>query len=104
MSCSSARSCGVGSRPSSSRRDVRKALVDRECVGLPAAPVQRHHEQGVQLLVQRMVLHQDLQLAARLRVQPAVELERDVLLEGGEAEALEPGDLGLGERLVAEVE
>ncbi len=54
--------------------------------------------------MERMVPNQELQLAARLCVPPAVDLQREELHQGRDAEALEPRDLGLGERLVAEID
>ena len=41
-------------------------LVRGECVGLPPAAVQRHHQLAMELLIQRMIGHHPLQLRHEL--------------------------------------
>ena len=85
--------------------DERRArrLVRLERLGLAARPVQREHQLGAEVLAERMLPHERLQLADQLRVPSVREVELDPLLEAREAELLQTGDLGLGEALVGEV-
>ena len=46
-------------------------LIGGECIGLPAAAVQRKHQLGTQMLAQRMRLHQHLELADELSLRPS---------------------------------
>ena len=70
--------------------------VGLECLGLPTGPVQRHHEQGAEALVERVGGDEGLQLADDLAVPAGGELGRDEDVERGEPQLLEPGHLQPG--------
>ena len=80
-----------------------RLAVGLERLGLAAGPVQREHALPVQPLAQRVLrgeridLRQDLAMAAGGEVGVDRELERML------PQALEPSDLGGGERLVGDV-
>ena len=86
----------VDERPSS-------LLVGLECFRLPARPVERQHQLRVQALAVGMLAWQRLELADQLGIAAERELRLDPLLDRGQTQLLEPGDLRLGERLVGEV-
>ena len=77
--------------------------VDLQRLGLPPAAVEREHELAAYALAQRVLAHERLELADHLCVAAEREVCVDALLEGDQAQLLEPRDLLLGERLVVEV-
>ena len=80
-----------------------RGAVGRERVGLAPRAVEREHELRARSLAQRLRCDERLELGDELGVAPEREVRLDPLLERDEPELLEPGDLGLGERLVEEV-
>jgi hypothetical protein len=78
-------------------------LVDLEGLGLAAGAVEAEHQLAPKLLPQRVLVHQRLQLAHEGGVAAPVQVLFDLLLETGEAQLLQTGDLGLGEAPIAEV-
>lgn len=75
----------------------------RARVRLPGRPVQREHQLSAWPLPQRMLGHEHLELSDEARVSAEREVRFDPLLERLQAQFLQPSDLGLRERLVAEV-
>ena len=73
--------------------------VDRERVGLPACPVQRHHELPAEALVERMVGDELLELGDQLGVAPESDVGCDAIGQDSRAQAIEP-DRSLRERTV----
>ena len=63
--------------PSSSTSDAARRLVGLERLGLAAAAVQREHQLAAQVLAQRVLSHQRLELADEL----GVAAEREVGLD-----------------------
>ena len=84
------------------QRAVRAAVLGQR-VRLPAAAVEGEHALGAQALAQRVLAHERLQLAGDLGVAAAREVGVQALADAGQAEVLEPGDLGLREALVGDV-
>ncbi len=76
--------------------------VGGERVGLPAAPVEGQHVQLPDALVQRMLVHERLELR-KMAVGARGEVGRDALGGALEAEGLDARDLGLREGLAANV-
>ena len=74
-----------------------------ERLGLAATAVQRQHQLRARALAQRVLRDERPQLADELRVEPALEVGRDALLERLEPGLLEPRDLRLAEALVSQV-
>ena len=77
--------------------------VGLERVRLAAGAVEGEHELAAEPLTERVLPHERLELAGDLGVPPEGEVGVDALAEAAEAEVVEPGDLGLGEALVADV-
>ena len=77
--------------------------VRSERLGLPAAAVQRQHEQRADALAQRVLLHERLELGDELGVSSKLQVGADPVLERGEAQLVEASDLDACERLVCEV-
>ena len=77
--------------------------VGLEGLGLAAAAVQGEHELAAEPLAQRMLADQALQLADELAAGAKSQVGLDPFLQADQAQLVEPGDLGLGEGLVAEV-
>ncbi len=80
-----------------------RAAVGGERVRLPAGAVEREHQLRARPLAQGLRRDERLELRDELRMAPEREIGVDPLLERDRAELLEPGDLGLRERLVEEV-
>jgi hypothetical protein len=78
-------------------------LVGGQRIGLPAGRVQRPHEQGVQPLPQGMLRGQRLQLANQPGVLAKRQLRFDAVLQRSEAQLLQEGGAGGGERLCGEL-
>ena len=72
-------------------------------LGLPTRAVQAEQELLVQLLTQRLPRDQRLQLPDQLGVPPEGQIGLNPGLQDGEPLLLEPGALGLRERLVGEL-
>ena len=77
--------------------------VGLERLRLPARAVEREHQLRPQPLAQRIRADEPLELGHELGVLADRELRLGALLEEGEAELVEPRDLLLRERLVAEL-
>ena len=77
--------------------------VGLQRLGLPPAAVEREHELAAYALAQRVLAHERLELADHLRVAAERQVCVDALLDGDQAQLVEPRDLLLGERLVGEV-
>ena len=77
--------------------------VGLEGLGLAAAAVEGEHELAAEPLAQRLLGDQALELADQLGPGAQGQVGLDPLLHTDQAQLLQPGDLGLGERLVAEV-
>src|SRR5439155_19913227 len=75
----------------------------RERLGLAPAAVQREHPLRVQALAQRLLLDECVQLADQLAVAPGREVLLDRQFQRGQAQRLQPADLGSGERLAGEL-
>lgn len=73
--------------------------VDLEHLGLPAAAVQREHELAGELLAQRVVIDELLQLAHDLGMATGGEIGFHAKLQRGQSLLLQTRDLGGGERL-----
>ena len=78
-------------------------LVRLQRLRLATRAVQRQHELTAEALAERVALDERLELADQLVVPSEREVAVDPLLEGRQAELVEPGDLRLRERLVREV-
>ena len=83
-------------------REPRRA-VDLERLGLPAAAIERKHQLAAQPLAERVGGDERLQLADERGVAAERELGVDPLLEGDDAQLVEPGGLEPGELLLVEV-
>ena len=77
--------------------------VGGERVRLAARVVERGHLQAAQALVERVLRDQRVELARDVRVAAARQLRLEAVTEAGEAQLLEPRDLGLGEARAAHV-
>ena len=80
-----------------------RVAVGGERVGLAAGAVEREHQLPAQPLAQRVVLDERLELAHELGVEAAGEVRLDALAQAGQAQVLEPRDLGLREVLLRHV-
>ena len=80
-----------------------RVLVRAERVGLAAGAVEREHQQPADVLAERMLAREHLQLGDGLRVPAEREVGLEAVLQRDEAKLLEPGDLVAGERLEREV-
>ena len=96
-------SSGDGSIPSSSASTSRVCWYTRQRVGLPARPVQRHHQLAPEPLPGRVGGHQPLQLPHQPGVAAGGQAQLGQGLAGGQAQLLQPGRLGLGPRPVGEL-
>ncbi len=77
--------------------------VGLQGVGLAAGAVQGEHQLAAEPLAQRLLGDQALELADQLGPGAEGQVGLDPLLHADQPQLLQPGDLGLGERLVAEV-
>ncbi len=77
--------------------------IDLECLRLPSRAVQREHELGPRALAQGLPLDERLELRHELLMLAESEICIDAVFECHGAALLEPRDLRLGERLVAQV-
>ena len=100
---SSRRSSAPGSRPSSLDEHVARPLVGAHRVGLTARAVQRQHQRGPQPLAQRVPGHQRLQLADQHAVMSEHQVGVDPILDGREAQLVEPQRLRRGPPATATV-
>ena len=82
-----------GSIPSSSTSACARVLVGLEGLGLALRAVEGEHQLRVQALALRVLADQRLELADQLGVAAQRQLGLDPLLERGEAQLVEPGDL-----------
>jgi hypothetical protein len=78
-------------------------LIGGERIGLPAAPVQRQHQLCMQMLAQRMLLNQHLELADQFSLAPELEISLDAFLQRREPQLLQLPDRRLRERRVGEI-
>ena len=77
--------------------------IRSERVRLTARAVEREHELGARPLPQRLRRDEGLELGHELGVAAEREVGVHAPLDRGHAQLLEPGDVGLGERLVGEI-
>ena len=89
--CSSRRSAGID--PQRADQRLAGALVDVECLRLPSGAVEREHQLATQLLAERVLLHQALQLTDELGMPAAGQVAVDPLLQTAEMKLLQTGDL-----------
>ena len=82
---------------------VARPAVGAERVGLAAAAVEGEHAQAVEVLAQRLVREQRLDLGDRLGVPPGREILLEGLLDRGEAQFLQAADLEVRERLGGDI-
>ena len=80
-----------------------RVLIDGEGLGLPARPVQRGHQTHPQVLAERVLGDECLELCDQLVVAPEREVGIDSQLDRRQPDLLEPGDRGLREVLVGKV-
>ena len=80
-----------------------RALIGVERLGLTAAAVEREHQLAAHPLAQRLLCHERLELAGHLGVPAGTEILLDALLEAGEPEVVEAGELRPGEAPVGEL-
>ena len=78
-------------------------LIGAQGVALAPAAKEPGHQRRPCALAQRMVAHDGLGLCDCGRSLPGLEQGDQASLGGGQAELVQPGDLGLGELLVGEV-
>ena len=83
--------------------DAARVAVRRERFGLPAGAIERQHQLPAQPLAERMLGDEPFELGRELPVPAERELRLDPLLDGLDAQLLEPGALGGGERIVREL-
>lgn len=77
--------------------------IGLERLRLATTTVERKHQLTVQVLSKRLLLHRRLELGHHVRVPAQRQLRLHLRLEGRPAPFLKPRDLGLRERLVAQV-
>jgi hypothetical protein len=77
--------------------------VGSECVRLATRAVQREHPLRMQLLAQRLVQHQRLQLSYDIAMAARIQVDVDRQLHGRQPQLLQPPDLGGGERLTGDI-
>ncbi len=82
---------------------VTSLLVCLERLGLASGPVEREYQAAAQVLPERMLTDECLELADERGMSPEPEFRLDPLLKRREAQLLEPGNGGLGEWLVGDV-
>jgi hypothetical protein len=80
-----------------------RVAVGLERLGLPAAAVQREHELSSKALAERVLADEPIEFAGDLPVAPERQVGVHALLEGDEAQLVEPRDLLPCKRLVGEV-
>ena len=78
-------------------------LVSGQRFWLPPAAVQGNHQLPLQPLAQRVLGNQRLQLANNVGVMAEREIGFDPVLDDAGPQVLQPGDLHLRERLIAEI-
>ena len=83
--------------------DAPRVAVGRERLGLPAGAIERQHQLPEQPLAERMLGDEPFELGRELPVPAERELRLDPLLDGLDAQLLEPGALGGGKGLVREL-
>ena len=94
---------GAGIEPELLGERVSRRAIRSERVGLTARAIEREHELGAGPLSQRLRGDEGLELGHELGVAAEREVGVDTLLDRGQAQLLETGDVGLGERLVGEI-
>jgi hypothetical protein len=80
-----------------------RVLVDGQRVRLPAGAVEREHQLCPQTLMQRVLLHQCLELVQDFRMPAERQLRVDQVHGGAETLLLQPSDLVPRERLEHDV-
>ena len=80
-----------------------RLVVRGERIGLTTRAVERQHQLRIQVLTQRLLRDQLLELGDEIVLAPERQVRLDAQLERDEAELFEPVDRRLGERLVGEV-
>ncbi len=80
-----------------------KIPVDLERFCLPAATVEGEHELTAKTLPHRVLADELLQLGCEYARRPEGQTRLDPLLQARQVQLLQPGDLGLRERLVTKI-
>ena len=84
-------------------QDPASALIGGKRLGLAAAPVERQHQQGVQMLAQRVGRDEALQFGDHLGLAPQVHIGVDACLQGLQPRLGQPGDFARRQHLRAHV-
>ena len=92
-----------GSMPSSLDERPASALEHLQRVGLPAAAVEREHQLAAQALAEHVLGDERLELRHQVVMAAERQVGVDAILERGEPQLVQPGDLALRERLAAEI-
>ena len=103
IACSSSRSRRAGLDPELVDERPSRLVVCGERIGLTTRAVERQHQLRTQVLTQRLLGDQLLELGDEIVLAPERQVRLDAQLERDEPELLEPVDRRLGERLVREV-
>ena len=82
---------------------IAELAVDIERFGLPAIAVKGQHELTAEPLSHRMFTDQPPQLSYQDACRAEGQVGLDSLFQAGQVQLLEPHDLGLGKRFVAEI-
>ncbi len=77
-----------------------RVVVHLECFRLSPRPVEREHQVRAQLLAQRVLTHELLELTDQLPVLAEQEIGLDPTFERSQPQLLQARDRRLGERLV----
>jgi hypothetical protein len=80
-----------------------RLAVGLERLALAAGAVEGEHQLATEALPERVPRHQHLELRHQPAVAPELEVRLDAVLDRRRAQLLQPGDLGLRERLEREV-
>src|SRR5207247_5472563 len=83
--------------------EAASCVIGVESLRLAPGAVERAHQLAAQVLSERMLRDQGLELARELRMVSELKLGPDPLLDCDQVQLFQPGDLGLGERLVGEI-
>jgi hypothetical protein len=94
---------GAGLQPQLLAQDLPGAPEGLQCLGLPARPVQRHHQLAPQAFPERMLGHQPFQLRGQRGVPAHGEVGLHPVLQDGQPHPLQPGPLTLQRRGVGQV-
>jgi hypothetical protein len=103
MRSSSCCSAGPGSIPELLDQRPAPALEHVERVRLPAAAVEREHQLAAQAFAKHVLGDERLELRHQLVMAAERQVGVDAILERGQPELLQPGDLALRERFAVKI-